>query len=192
MSACELGHPRCLFVGMEADNGALHTFGSLLAAIYDARMSTWRAARESDDESIVEMFIGLNREDPGQAPVSPENMRRTLRALRERPDRGLAVVLETERGVSGYALLIPFWSNELGGECCSLDELYVLPEVRRRHHASALIAALKSGAGLWPRKAPAIVLEVSPENTRALALYRRLGFRGGNLSLRLLTDLERT
>lgn len=130
------------------------------------------------------MFTELNREDPGQAPVPAENMRRTLQMLRAQPARGRAVVLDGEGQCQGYALLISFWSNELGGECCSIDELYVTPRERSRGHATALFREL-SERKLWEREAVALILEVARLNLRALALYRRLGFRGENLSLRL-------
>jgi hypothetical protein len=32
----------------------------------------------------------------------------------------------------GYALLIPYWSNEFGGVLLFVDELFVLREVRNR------------------------------------------------------------
>ena len=132
------------------------------------------------------MFVALNREDAGQLQVGAENMRRTLHALRERPERGRAVVLDVDAELLGYALLIPFWSNELGGECCVLDELFVRPEARGRGHAGALIDALAKGSDVWPGDPVAIVLEVTSSNTRARALYRRHGFVGDNLSMRLV------
>jgi hypothetical protein len=42
------------------------------------------------------------------------------------------VVCDVERRTVGYALLISFWSNELGGEVCNIDELFVAPVYRRR------------------------------------------------------------
>jgi hypothetical protein len=30
----------------------------------------------------------------------------------------------------GYALLIPYWSNELGGTLLYVDEIFVIPEAR--------------------------------------------------------------
>jgi len=56
----------------------------------------------------------------------------------------------------GYALLISFWSNELGGEVCNIDELSVASEYRGRGLATALIEQLaEGGASPWPVK-PAI------------------------------------
>ena len=89
----------------------------------------WRLAEPEDDDSLVEMCLRLYDEDLGILPIHPENMRATLRALRREPYRGRAVVLEIESQLSGYALLIAFWSNELGGSICEVDELFVMPEM---------------------------------------------------------------
>jgi len=77
-------------------------------------VTMWRLAKPEDDDAVVEMCMRLCDEDPGHLTVYPENIRATLQALRE-PCRGHAVVLEIENQRSGYALLIAFWSNELGG-----------------------------------------------------------------------------
>src|SRR5450755_4116031 len=102
----------------------------------------WRIADSAEDETIVRMCLALNAEDPGRDPVPAENTRRTLLALREAPLRGLAILLELDGRPCGYALLISFWSNELGGEVCSIDELYVEPEQRGRGYATHLIGDL--------------------------------------------------
>lgn len=136
----------------------------------------WRPATAADDESFVNLCAELNREDPGSDPVPPEHMRRTLATLRAEPARGRACALELAGKVAGYALLISFWSNELGGEVCNVDEIYVQPEHRRQGHAGALMRALADGSGPWPRKPVAIELEVSPDNARAMAFYAALGF----------------
>jgi ribosomal protein S18 acetylase RimI-like enzyme len=78
--------------------------------------------------------------------------------------------------IVGYALLLSFWSNEVGGEICILDELYVDPGHRSRGHVTGLVEALMRGDGPWPGGA-ALELEVSPDNSRARALYEKLGFR---------------
>ena len=78
------------------------------------------------------MCMALNAEDPGPTPVRPKQVRCTLAKLREDANRGRAVVCDVESRTVGYALLIPFWSNELGGEVCNIDELFVAPESRGR------------------------------------------------------------
>jgi RimJ/RimL family protein N-acetyltransferase len=127
----------------------------------------------------------LNREDPGPAPVLPQQVQRTLAKLRAEPSRGRAVVCEIDGSVVGYALLISFWSNELGGEVCVIDELFVDRKNRGRGLATALFDRLAAFEFWFPRPM-ALVLEVSPENERARALYERLGFRGRNVGMRRL------
>src|SRR5262245_59233023 len=110
----------------------------------------WRQASPMDDDAIVRMCVTLNDEDPGPDPVPPAHARRTLEVLREEPVRGGALVLEIDGGVFGYALLIAFWSNELGGEVCTIDELYIAPSKRGRGHATRLFEELAAETKLWP------------------------------------------
>lgn len=147
---------------------------------HTARM--WRAATPADDDAIIASSLALFAEDPSPERVDEAQVRRTLAALRAEPLRGRAVVLDVGGDVCGHAFLIAFWSNELGGDVCTLDELYVAPRARGAGHASALIEALARGQ-LYPH-AVALQLEVTPGNARALALYQRLGFAGKNVGLR--------
>jgi len=137
----------------------------------------WRDAHPGDDPAIVEMCLNLNREDPGPHPVSVEHVKRTLAELRTNPVRGKALVLELDGHAEGYALLISFWSNEYGGEVCNIDEIYIHPMQRKKGHGKELIRSLLKTNPFWPRRPALIELEVSPQNTRARALYKTLGFR---------------
>lgn len=129
-----------------------------------------------------EMCFQLYDEDPGPLPVPSVNMRGTLDALRRDPCRGRAVVLEIDRQVLGYALLIPFWSNELGGNLCQVDELFVVPKYRSQGYGGSLFDAIVHG-DLWPTPVVGIALGVTPANTRARRFYERLGFAAVGLAL---------
>lgn len=147
----------------------------------------WRAATPADEPRVVELYLALDAEDPGAVPADPERPRRTLALFRAHPERGRCLVLEEDATVRGYALLVPYWSNELGGMICHVDELYVAPAARGHGHARALLASLRSGAVGWPGTV-AIQLEVSPSNVRARALYEGEGFapvRNASMRLRL-------
>lgn len=135
----------------------------------------WRLATPSDDDVVVEMCLGLYREDPGPLAGGARPVRETLEVLRREPWRGRTAALEWERQVVGYALLIAYWSNELGGEVCAVDEIFVKPEHRGRGHGAALFEAIERG-DVGPLRAVALALGVTPGNTRARRLYERLGF----------------
>ena len=145
-------------------------------------VAMWRLAEPGDDDSLVEMCLQLYDEDPGVLLVRPETIRATLRALRRQPSRGRALVLEVEGQLSGYALLIAFWSNELGGNICEVDELFVVPERRCHGHGKSLFQAI-SERDLWPTPIVGIALGVTPDNVRARRLYERLGFRAAGISM---------
>src|SRR5262245_27581721 len=120
----------------------------------------WRPARPDEDELLVGLCLQLNEEDPGERPVSAEQVRLTLSTFRREPWRGRALVLDLGGAVRGYALLASFWSNELGGEVCEVDELFVVPAHRGQGHGSALFAAIDR-AEVWPSRPVAIALGVT-------------------------------
>ena len=142
--------------------------------------NVWRGATADDEQAVVALCLALNLEDPGPRPVTAAQVVGTLRTLRAEPFRGRAVVLEVGGLVRGYALLVSFWSNELGGEVCNVDELYVSPDARSQGHGRELFDRL---AQLWGRPPVAVALETSPANERARAFYRGLGFDGENVAL---------
>lgn len=104
--------------------------------------------------------------DPGRFPL-------TITYLLANPSHGRIVLFMQGSILSGYALLIPYWSNEFGGVLLFIDELFVMPGARNRgigHRFFEIVASEK------PFDAVALAVEVSPANRRARALYESLGF----------------
>ncbi len=137
---------------------------------------TWRECRTDEHALVGSLMLALYEEDPAPTPVTLKGALRTLGRLEAEPVRGRAVLHGDGFGIDAYALLCSFWSNELGGEVCIVDELYVIPSSRRRGIASRLIGGLAGRELAWFRDAVALELEVTPSNARARALYARLGF----------------
>lgn len=152
---------------------------------------SWRASTTNDHDRIARLMLALYAEDPAPRPPGRDGCLMTLAELERHPLRGVAVVHEPERAgseparsevagapdIDGYALLCSFWSNELGGEVCIIDELFVAPEARGQGAATELVQGLRERRWPWFRDAVAVELEVTPSNARARALYERLGFR---------------
>ena len=154
---------------------------------YDLHMPLWRLAHPDDDDAIVSMCLELYSHAPPPDGVGVTQVRATLATFRAEPVRGRALLLDDDGKPGGYAFLVSFWSNELGGEVCTIDELYVVPHLRSHGYASELVTSLRSAGALWPDRPVALELEVSPLNARARMLYERLGFRDRrNATLRLL------
>ena len=126
------------------------------------------------------MCLALDREDPGITSVDAAKVRATLDAFERQAGRGRAVVAEVGGRVVGYAFLVPFWSNALGGEVCEVDELYVRPDRRDQGLGSALSGAIDAGR-FGSFAATALVL--NPGNVRARRLYERLGFRAAGTTM---------
>lgn len=137
---------------------------------------SWRESRGDEHGDIAALMLSLYEEDPAPTPMTRERGLCTLQRLAREPSRGLALAYDRGVGVEGYALLCSFWSNELGGEVCIVDELYVAPGARGRGAATGLLEGLVRGQWPWFQAAVAVELEVTPGNAKARALYERLGF----------------
>ena len=147
----------------------------------------WRLATPDDHARIVSRSLALFREDPGTKPMTAARVRKTLAVLSAEPGRGVAVVAEVGGVVVGYGLLCSFWSNELHGEICTVDEFYVDASHRGCGVGTALMQLLQRGGLRRFKGAVALELEVTPVNKRARALYERLGFAPRkNATMRLL------
>ena len=80
-------------------------------------------------------------------------------------------IIEADGKPAGYALAVPFLSQEAGGTVLWVDELYVSPEFRGRGIAKQFFDYLEK------KEKAAIRLEVEPDNLKAIKLYESLGFK---------------
>ncbi|QHT70156.1 GNAT family N-acetyltransferase [Rhodocytophaga rosea] len=137
----------------------------------------YRPMQAPERPLVTQMIKALYDEDPEGHPLPEAHISRTFEQLSAHPDYGTILVFEFEKQIIGYAVLINFWSNEYGGIVLSIDELYIVPEFRSQGIATHFIQYLHDTKF---NNAVALELEVIPYNTRALKLYKKLGFETSN------------
>jgi ribosomal protein S18 acetylase RimI-like enzyme len=135
--------------------------------------ATYRMPTPRDVPGLVQLVQAFYREDAAAIPMPAEKVMATVAALGQSRDRGSLFVFECEGMLAGYAILVLYWSNELGGTVIVIDELYVEPGHRNRGIATDFIGLLTKVA---PPEVVGLQLEVTPSRRRGLGLYRRLGF----------------
>lgn len=136
-------------------------------------MTVFRAATRNDWDAIAPMMLGLYQEDPSTKPVTQTHVDRTLQETIQHPEKVQLIAFELENRVIGYALLVFYWSNELGGNVIFIDELLIQSAQRGQGIATQFFTWLEQ---TFSDRAQAFALETTPTNTRARALYQKLGF----------------
>jgi len=122
---------------------------------------------------VVRMMRELYETDAPDLGVDFAKFPATIERLLGEPSRGRIVLAMSDGAVAGYALLIPYWSNEFGGIVVLLDELLVEQQFRGQGIGRAFLRFLDEHR---PFEAVALALEVSPKNAAARALYESMGF----------------
>jgi ribosomal protein S18 acetylase RimI-like enzyme len=132
----------------------------------------FREVTSADWPEIAAMMNDLYLEDPS-VHVSLSHFAPTLRQLTGDSQQGRIHVFTADNLICGYAVLIPFWSNEFGGNIVHIDEIYVKAAQREKGIAHRFFENLEL---TQPFSAVCFQLEVTPNNERAARLYRALGF----------------
>jgi GNAT superfamily N-acetyltransferase len=133
----------------------------------------FKSYEEKDFEELSKMVFGFHAGDSCEEKLSTTRIKRTIEKLTSNPDRGKILLFFFEKAVVGYAIVICYWSNELGGEIIFIDELYVKPFFRKQGIGKQFIKYL---VNCKEKDAKAIQLEVKPANKRVGKFYLKQGF----------------
>ena len=135
-------------------------------------------------EDVAAMMRCLYEEDRGDFDVDHSRFASGIEHLIAHPSAGRIVLFLEGSELRGYALLVPYWSNEFGGTLLFVDELFVIPEFRSRGVGRSFFNYVERERPFGP--VAALGLAVNPGNNRARRLYESLGF----VELRIATFLR--
>ncbi len=130
-----------------------------------------RRIRPQDRALFLEMSEEFYRSPAVLHPVPREYHTRTFEELMRSRERIECYILCDDDVPAGYALLQNTFSREGGGLTVWIDEIYIRAPFRGRGLGKEFFAFAETLG------ASRLRLEVEPENVRAIALYRALGYR---------------
>lgn len=107
-------------------------------------------------------------------PVPEAYFARTLDEILSGSPYAEAYIFEYDGSIAGYALLAITYSNEAGGLVVWIEEVYIRECFRGHGLGSEFLQFIQQA---YRNKAARLRLEVEDDNTSAIRLYERLGFR---------------
>lgn len=138
-----------------------------------AQQALFRPALPADLPFLEAAVAAFYFECSSHSARAHASLELTWQEFQHYPDKGKIIVMQSPAGLVGYAIIVNFWSNEYGGNILNIDELYLIPPARNQGIATLFIGWLISSAG--PNDV-AMSLQTKAGNSRAAALYERLGF----------------
>lgn len=135
-----------------------------------------REAERSDLVSLIDLMDAFYAES-GYV-VDRARAEASFLFILEHPRFGAVLLAETGNSTCGYLILKYYYSMGVYGFVCSIEDLFVRKEDRKKGAAGKLI---EYGIGLARGKGMhAFSVEVGKRNEPALELYRKYGFRNRN------------
>lgn len=140
-----------------------------------------RDVEQKDEDEVITMMRDFYGSPACLHTVPEENFETTLlEATFGNPSVRILVLEEKDEDdpeslarIMGYAHFTVSWSNEAGGTQIWLDELYLKDDARGKGYGTKVFQWLEDQ---YP-EAMRIRLEVTEENTRAISLYEKLGYK---------------
>jgi len=136
--------------------------------------ATYRMLQQPDVPAFLALVGARHRDDPPGWNLPQEQILATFRELQRNKDRGTLFVFEQGLVLVGYAVLINYWSNRLGGLALVVDEMYVDPQ---RGDPELPGDFLKLLAHVAPPEVRALRVAADARDRSARGALRELGFK---------------
>ena len=126
-----------------------------------------------DYPDYLEMASALFQGSAAAHPLPEQHFRHTFEQITGGNPALRGLILEVEGQPAGYSQLSRTYNNEIDGDFLWIEELYIKEEHRGSGLATAFFDWLVAE---YTGKVKMLRLEASSSNTRAIELYKRLGF----------------
>lgn len=111
---------------------------------------SYRQFQEKDKYKISNLMKKLYREDSKGKLMTNDKIYKTFQELKDHPEKGNIILIETENSIIGYCLIINYWSNEYSGNILTIDELFIEPAYRNKQISTNFIKYLiKTSISFW-------------------------------------------
>ena len=131
-----------------------------------------RKINENDRSVMLDMFDEFYHSPGVMHAVPKSHFERTLNEVYGGSPFIDCYIFEQNGKSAGYGQLSLTYSNEAGGICVWLEEIYVRPEFQGMGIGSEFLNFVKNEY----KNAARLRLEIEPDNDGARKLYKRMGF----------------
>lgn len=131
-----------------------------------------RKMKSEDKAEVMRMMRFFYLSPAVSTNGSDEIFERDIEACLSDDDSLEGFVFEIDEELAGYAMLARGFCTELGRKCVWLEDLFVIPEFRRKGFADDFLGYIKENY-----RDCAVRLEVEKANKPANALYKKYGFK---------------
>ena len=133
-----------------------------------------RKMRSEDKKTYMEMAREFYHSDAVLHPVPDTYFERTADEALRSDVYAEIFLFECENEAAGYGLIAKTYSQEAGGMVWWIEEVYVREAFRSKGIGREFFAYLDKVKG---SAVTMMRLEVEEDNTRAVALYKKLGYK---------------
>jgi len=135
---------------------------------------TIRKFRENDKSDFIRMCHEFYGSGAAHGPIPEKNMTDTFDYIIKDGNYVKGFIFEKGGEIAGYGLIVVYYSNEVGGLCGLLDEIYVSPKFQGSGLGSEYLSNI---ASILDEELIGLRLEVMDTNKRAIKLYEKQGFK---------------
>lgn len=133
-----------------------------------------RKIRQEDKDIFLHMAEDFYHSEAVLHPIPKKNHQAVFEEMMRSEQYAEGYIIQWKDEIAGYGLLSKMFSQEAGGIVVWIEEVYVLPEFQGKGLGNTFFEYIQR------ELSPSVTrlrLEVEQENTRAVALYKRLGFK---------------